>query len=398
MATVLYLAHRLPFPPNKGDKVRTHHLLRAMSSRHDVLLGTFFDDPSDRALEPELGRWCRNWLAVPMNRTVARMKAVAAVAAGQPFTVGYHRHPRLRQWVQQQCRAEPVRVAVVSCSGMAQYASDLGVPWLMDFIDMDSRKWAQYARMRSGPLAWLYRREARLLEQHDLRVAEAAECSYFVSQREAEGFLAARRAPGHPVEVLPNGVDADHFKPDPDLPNPYAAGEMAITFTGTMDYLPNVDAVTWFAREVMPQVQARYAHARFTVVGRRPSAAVQALAHQGVRVTGEVADVRPWLQHARLTVAPMRIAQGVQNKVLEAMAMGRPVLTAPECARVIGATAGQHLEVATNASDYQHVIETLLADEVRGRQLGEAGRAHVTACLDWGRGLAPLLQRLELFN
>ncbi len=395
MATVLYLAHRIPFPPNKGDKVRTHHLLQAMASRHDVLLGTFADDPRDLACEPELGRWCRKWRVVPVNKVAARLRAIGAVATRAPFTVAYHRDSRLHEWVRQQCDSEPVAAVVVSSSGMAQYASGLGLPWIMDFIDMDSRKWARYAERQRGLLAWLYRQEAARLLQHDLRQAQAARCSYFVSQREVDDFVAAGPAPGSLVEVLPNGVDAQHYCPDPSLPNPYPEGELALTFTGTMDYLPNVDAVTWFSQEVLPGIRRLHADARLTIVGRRPPPVVRALQNLGVRVTGEVADVRPWLQHARVAVAPMRIAQGVQNKVLEAMAMARPVVTAPDCARAVGAQAGEHLMVASTSAEYIREVSFLLSHPASSQQIALAGRDHVTAQLDWTRGLSPLLKRLE---
>jgi sugar transferase (PEP-CTERM/EpsH1 system associated) len=366
-----------------------------MASRHDVLLGTFADDPRDLACETELGRWCRKWRVVPVNKVAARFRALGAVATRAPFTVAYHRDKRLHDWVRQQCESEPVEVVVVSSSGMAQYAAGLGLPWIMDFIDMDSRKWARYAERHRGPLAWLYGQEAARLLQHDLHAAQAAQCSYFVSQREVDDFLAAGPARGSPVEVLPNGVDAQHYRPDPSWPNPYPKEELALAFTGTMDYLPNVDAVTWFSYEVLPTVRRVHPNARLTVVGRRPPAVVRALQSLGVRVTGEVADVRPWLQHARIAVAPMRIAQGVQNKVLEAMAMARPVVTAPDCARAVGAQMGENLMVASTADDYIRELNLLLSRPESAQEIGLAGRDHVTAQLDWTRGLSPLLKRLE---
>jgi sugar transferase (PEP-CTERM/EpsH1 system associated) len=192
-----------------------------------------------------------------------------------------------------------------------------------------------------------------------------------------------------------NGVDAAHFAPQPGATSPYAAAELPIVFTGTMDYRPNVDAVTWFASEVLPLLRRRLPTLCLSIVGRHPSAAVRALEGEGVRVTGAVDDVRPWLQHAAVAVVPMRLARGVQNKLLEAMAMGRPVVTVRDCAEVVGAEPGRHLDVAADAPGFAAAVLALLQDPERARRLGEAARRHVLDHLDWSAGLAPLDRALD---
>ena len=393
MATVLYLAHRLPFPPDKGDKVRTHHILRALAERHRVLLGTFVDDAADLPRVPALARWCAETRAVRLRAPWARLRALLGLLRGEALTLGWYRSRTLQAWVRQVRDRRAVDAVVVSSSSMAPYAQGFDVPVVMDFIDVDSAKWQAYAVSARWPWSWVYAREARLLARFERRTSARVAASFFVTAREAELF--ARSAPGADARVLGNGVDTDHFAPDRRRPNPYPPDELPLVFTGTMNYRPNVDAVTWFAREVLPQLRQRWPRLRLSVVGRQPTAEVRALQGTGVRVTGAVADVRPWLQHAAVAVAPMRIARGVQNKILEAMAMGRPLVAARDCVQALEATPGVHLAAASHASDYLREVSALLADRAGAERLGVAARGHVQSHHAWPQRLAPLHECLE---
>lgn len=399
MATVLYLAHRLPYPPDKGDKVRSHHILRHLAARHRVLLGSFVDDPADLPHTAAVARWCASVRAVRLRPWWARLRALRGLLSGEPLTLTYYRDRRLRAWVDglRAARRDGPRIdaVVVSSSSMAPYAQGLGAPVVMDFIDVDSAKWQAYADGARWPWRWVYRREARLLAAYERGVAAQAARSFFVTRREADLFLAGAPGLRGRVGVLGNGVDAGFFAPDPARPSPYPPDEVPIVFTGTMNYRPNVDAVAWFAREVLPVLRRRRPALRLTIVGRHPAAEVRALAGDGVRVTGAVADVRPWLQHAAVVVAPMRIVRGVQNKILEAMAMGRPVVAAAACADALGAAPGVHLAVAGDAPGYAREIDRLLADAGRACSLGAAARAHILDHHTWPGQLGPLTACLE---
>jgi sugar transferase (PEP-CTERM/EpsH1 system associated) len=331
MARILYLVHRLPYPPNKGDKVRSYHLLRHLAARHEVLLGTFVDDPEDETHLDTVRGWCREAHFARLNPRGARVASLAGLLRDEPLTLAYYRDAGLHAWVGEQRRRGGIDAVVVFSSSMAQYATGFDVPVLVDFVDVDSAKWTDYAVSHRWPMSWLYRREGRQLLAYERQVAARATQSFFVTEKEVALFrtLAPECAT---IRALGNGVDADYFSPDPGRPSPFASDEIPLVFTGAMDYWPNVDAVCWFAVEVLPAVRRQFPAVRLHVVGRQPPAAVRSLEGPSITVTGTVPDVRPYLQHAVVVVAPLRLARGVQNKVLEAMAMARPVFhTNPLC-------------------------------------------------------------------
>jgi len=386
MARILYLVHRLPYPPNKGDKVRSYHLLRHLAERHELLLGTFVDDPEDEAHVATLRPWCADVMAVRLHPGRARVASLSGLLHGEPLTLAYYRDPALMAWV----RRQRVDAAVVFSSSMAQYAEGLDVPVLVDFVDVDSAKWTDYAKAHRWPMSWLYRREGDQLLAYERRVAAQARRSFFVTEQETALFV--ERAPecAGRVQSVGNGVDTAYFAPDPDRANPYGPDELPVVFTGAMDYWPNADAVVWFCAEVLPALRQRWPSIRLSVVGRSPTAAVQALAGDAVRVTGTVPDVRPWLQHAAVVVAPLRLARGIQNKVLEAMAMARPVVAARSCVDAVDADPGTHLLAATTAAEFVQAVGELLAQPARAADMGRAARACVEARYGWSARLAPL--------
>lgn len=391
MANLLYLVHRLPYPPDKGDKVRSYHLLQHLVQRHQVFLGTFVDDPADAAHLPALRALCRDVCAVSLSPQTARLRSLSGLAQGQPLTLRYYESERLHAWVRSTLANHAIDAIIVFSSSMAQYAQrHPEVPMLVDLVDVDSAKWSDYAGAHPWPVSWLYRREgARLLDYERSLVARARE-AFLVSDREAQ--LLVRLAPecAGKVRALGNGVDAEFFSPDPARANPFATGETALVFTGAMDYWPNVDAVSWFAAEVLPLLRQRWPALRLHIVGRNPTPAVRALAGDAVAVTGTVPDVRPYLQHAAAVVAPLRLARGVQNKVLEAMAMARPVVCATDCIAAIGAEPGRHLLAADTPQEYLAHLDRLFADPGWGHVLGSAGRQHMVAQFAWPARLAVL--------
>jgi sugar transferase (PEP-CTERM/EpsH1 system associated) len=258
----------------------------------------------------------------------------------------------------------------------------------IDYVDVDADKWRQYAQGGGVPMAWLYAREARCLLAHDVRAAQAFDVSLFVSESETALF---RRLTGihHSVVAVANGIDHAFFAPEPTRPTPFRDGAPALVFTGAMDYRANVDAVRWFISEVWPKVRLRAPTARFYVVGARPGRAVRALAGEDIVVTGRVPDVRPYLQHATAVVAPMRIARGIQNKVLEGMSMGRVVLTTSMGLEGIDAVPGQHLLIADEPTAMADLAEQVL----RGRHggIGAAARELIREHYDWRDALERFL-------
>ena len=392
VSNILYLVHRLPYPPNKGDKVRSYHLLRHLQKNHRVFLGTFVDDPDDLQHLPTLRAMCGDLHIERIHARRAKIKSLSGMLTGEALTLAYYRNTGMQRWVRQIAAAHDLKACVVFSSAMAQYAQLLlpRVPMLVDFVDVDSAKWTQYAPAHHWPLSMLYRREGRQLLAYERAMATSAQCSYFVTPNETSLFLSQAPECEGRVQSMGNGVDADFFAPDPQRDNPFTAGEQAIVFTGAMDYWPNIDGVSWFVADMLPHLIARYPQVRFYIVGRSPAAQVQALANAHVVVTGTVPDVRPYLQHASAVVAPLRVARGIQNKILEAMAMQQPVITVTSCADAIGATAEQGVLRADTSEEFIQALQSLLESSARVAELGRQARSYVEHSCSWQAHLSTI--------
>lgn len=392
---LLYLVHRMPYPPNKGDKVRSYHLLKHLVSQHRVFLGTFIDDPADEPHIDTLRAMCAGVHVARLDPRSAKLRSLRGLLDGQALTLRYYRDAGLADWVDRTVREHQLSTAVVFSSSMAQYVEHRpGLRMLVDFVDVDSAKWSDYAQAHRGPLSWIYRREGTHLLRYERQVAARADASFFVTESETSLFRNLAPECADQVEAMCNGVDADFFAPDPRRASPYAPGEQAVVFTGAMDYWPNIDAVTWFVQEVLPQLRETWPALRFHIVGRSPTAAVLALRGEAVNVTGTVDDVRPYLQHAAVVVAPLRLARGIQNKVLEAMAMGRPVVASASCAAPIDAAVGSDLLAASDASEFASAVSTLLAAPARAADIGSAARQCVLQRYSWQSHLARIEHHL----
>jgi sugar transferase (PEP-CTERM/EpsH1 system associated) len=293
-------------------------------------------------------------------------------------------------------REEQIDAVVLFSSVMAQFVQNVpDLRKLVDFVDLDSAKWTQYASDHRWPMSWLYRREGERLLAFERAVANQAERCFFVTDLEAELFRKLAPECADKVEAMCNGVDADFFSPEHDFPSPFGPDELPLVFTGAMDYWPNVDAVVWFAGEILPLLQNNWPRLRFYIVGRSPTPAVLALAGNQVVVTGTVPDVRPYLRHATVVVAPLRLARGVQNKVLEAMAMGLPVVASRECAVAVDAVPGLDFLAAGTVGEYVEAIESLLSTPKHGESLGAAARERVLTRYSWEANLSPMDKHLS---
>lgn len=386
MADILFLAHRIPYPPNKGDKIRSWHLLAHLAKRHRVHLGCFVDDPADFAHVPFLQDLCADVIALPLDPGQARVRAVKGALRGEALSLGYYRDARLDQWVAQAVTQNRIAATVLYSSPMAQYAlnrrASLG-RLIMDFVDVDSDKWRQYAKSRRWPMSMVYRREARTLLSFERQVAAMVDMSFFVSEAEAELFRKLAPESAARIGALQNAVDHGYFSPAHEFASPFGPEEQPLVFTGAMDYWANVDAVDWFAREVLPQIRAALPQAVFYIVGGNPAPKVRALADlPGVRVTGRVPDVRPYVAHGAVVVCPLRIARGIQNKVLEGMAMARPVVATPQAFEGIEATPGEHLLVAERPEDFAaEVVRIVRAGG--DPELGARARTQILTHYGW---------------
>ena len=391
MRNLLYLVHRLPYPPNKGDKVRSYHLLKHLTRSHRVFLGTFIDDPADAAWLDTVQALCPDLHVARLNPRLAKLRSLGGLLTGQALSLGYYENAELRAWVRGVATTHAIDATVIFSSVMAQFVDGVpelaGVPMLVDFVDVDSAKWTQYAPNHRWPMSWLYQREGERLLAFERSVAVQARRSFFVTDKETALFVQHAPEAAARVEAISNGVDAEFFSPDPTRASPFQTPH-TLVFTGAMDYWPNIDAVCWFVQAVLPGILTTWPDLRFYIVGRSPAPAVLALASDAVVVTGTVDDVRPYLQFADVVVAPLRVARGIQNKILEAMAMGRPVVAASHCVEAIDTRSDADLLPATTADDFIKAIAKLLHEPATAKAVGEAGRTCVQQAYSWDAHLS----------
>jgi sugar transferase (PEP-CTERM/EpsH1 system associated) len=396
MKELLFLAHRVPYPPNKGDKIRSFHFLKRLAETYRVHLGTFMDSAADAEGREPLAKLCGETCLVPLAPWKARFNAGVALLSSQPLSVPYYDSSTLRRWVSDLMARRPIERVFVFSSQMAQHApARAGVRRVLDFCDIDSDKWRQYAARKHGLPGWVYSREARLLSGLENRLAQDFDASLFVSEREAQHFREQAPAAAHKVHVVRNGVDVSYFDPQRSYPRALESRGPVLVFTGAMDYWANVEAVCWFASEVFARIRAVHPEVTFCIVGSNPARAVQDLARQpGVVVTGAVADVRPYLAHADVSVAPLRIARGVQNKVLEAMSMALPVVACPAALDGLDGPVAKRARSASSADSFAQAVLEVLAQPDR-RAVGSENRRAVCASYAWGANLDRLVALLE---
>ncbi|MCA8957056.1 MAG: TIGR03087 family PEP-CTERM/XrtA system glycosyltransferase, partial [Planctomycetes bacterium] len=312
---VLFLSQRVPYPPDRGDRITTFHFLRHLvDSGARVRVGCLAEEPQDAASVADLRGWVDDVCAPEIHRTTRKLTSLRNLLTTAPLTTAFFWHRTLQRTVDRWVHEDPPDLVYVYSSSMAQFAlPHRGPVRLMQFAELDSDKWRQYAENSRGPAAWIYRREAHRLLEFERRVAREFDVSVVVSEVEKDLFQ--QRIPGVVPEVLPNGVDVDHFRSRGDS----AREPHTVVFTGVMDYEPNVQGVLWFVRECWPALRREFADAKLLVVGSRPVESIRRLAgSDGIEVTGRVAEIPPYLDTAAAAIAPLHMARGVQNKVLEA--------------------------------------------------------------------------------
>ncbi len=362
MPDLLFLSHRVPYPPDKGEKIRAWHILMHLARTHRVHLGCLADEPVDDADLDALRRVCSRIGCFAVRPGVQKLRTLAGLRPARPLTIDFFYSAGLARWIEQSFAHHPIDRLYVYSSGMAAYGfGRRAATRVLDMVDIDSEKWRAYAAHQHGPLRALYRREADTLFAFERRAALEFDRTLFVSEAELRHFAALAPDCSERIGWLDNGVDLERFSPARLYPRPYPDDGGNLVFTGTMDYWPNVDAVIWFAGQVMPLLRRERPHLRFHIVGANPSPRILRLrGAPGINVTGRVPDVRPYLAHADVAVAPLRIARGIQNKVLEAMAMARPVVATPAAFEGVRAVPGRDLCVCATAQEMAWRIGEIL--------------------------------------
>jgi sugar transferase (PEP-CTERM/EpsH1 system associated) len=394
--TLLFLAHRIPYPPTKGEKLRAFNLLKGLSETYDIWLGAPLDDPDDWQHRDALDEWCIETHIADIRGRTRHRAAVEAVARGEPVSYSYFRERGMMNWVTKLTSDRTFDAVFVYSSGAAPYLKAIRrapAATVMDFVDVDSEKWRVLGETAKGPMKHVYAREAKLLRAEERRLGAMADANLLVTDAECALYT---ELTGLPASTVGNGVDTEYWGAAKTIESPYSTERPRVIFTGVMDYEPNIEAVTWFAAEAMPKLRAMGRNVEFVIAGGRPTKGVQALGEaEDITITGRVEDMRGWLGHADLAVAPLLLARGVQNKVLEAMAAGTPVLTTTPALTGIDAVPGRDALVCETGEAFADSICSLLDDKQRRTSMAEAAQSFVRDGYGWGAKVSTLIDIIE---
>lgn len=383
---ILYLCHRFPFPPKRGGKIRPFNMIKHFAQQHEVTVASLARSPEEAREAEGIAPYCKQYAMAQVRAPVQAVRMVVRLPTPVPSSFGYFYSADLAQRVRALLERERFDLIFVHCSSVARYVEQVrDIPKILDFGDMDSQKWLEYARYKPLPLSAGYWIEAKKLEREEQRLARRFDLCTATTRAEWETLESY--GTGVATDWFPNGVDHDYFAPtegeyDPDT----------ICFVGRMDYYPNQECMFDFCANVLPRIQARRANATLLIVGAEPTPAVRKLGElRGVTVTGSVPDVRPYLQRSALMVAPLNIARGTQNKILEAMASGVPVVTSRIAAGGVDAVAHEHFLVADTAEAHAVAALSVMSDRGERQRLAQAGRSRMLSHHEWGRSM----QRLD---
>lgn len=400
MRDLLYLCHRIPFPPNKGDKIRSYNELAYLARHFRVHLGTFIDDEEDIQYKAALEKICASTFFARIDPRWRKIRSLTGLFSGKALTLPFYTHHDLKKWVRNTHRQHDIAVQFAFSSAMVPF---MRLPFegtsIIDFVDVDSDKWRQYAANKSWPMAWIYRREGKKLAQAERDFAARANLSLVVTEPEA---ALLREVTGQNQEraiAVGNGVDYDFFSPDHAFASVFPSGIKPLVFTGAMDYWPNVEGGLWFVENVLPLIREAHPEVVLYCVGSKPDAkltAAAAISDGAVAVTGRVEDVRPYILGATVSVAPLRIARGIQNKVLEAMACAKAVVATPEAFEGIDATPGKDLYVSEKADELAKAIIRLIENPAERAAMGTCARAVIEGKYSWPAQLKRLNPALKL--
>jgi len=382
---VLYVCHRFPFPPRRGGKIRPFNMIRHLSERHHVTVCSLARSATEAEDARGIAPHCSRFFVHCVRDGVQALRMVGRLPTPIPSSMGYFYSAAMARRVRALLTDERFDLVFVHCSSAAQYvATHMATPKILDFGDMDSQKWLEYARYKPFPLSLGYRLEGAKMMAEEKRLARHFDFCTATTRGEWETLEAY--ASGTPTDWFPNGVDSEYFAPGDERYD-----NDTICFVGRMDYYPNQECMFDFCTNVWPRLRERRPNMKLLIVGADPSPPVRQLGDlPGVTVTGSVPDVRPYLQRAALMVAPLNIARGTQNKILEAMAQAIPVVTSPAAAKGVDALAGEHFVVARDTDEYVASILRILEDPAERAQLAQAGRDRVRSHHDWKRSMRRL--------
>lgn len=382
MANILFLAHRIPYPPNKGDKIRSWNFLSRLAAIHTVHAGFYIDDERDLEHILFLENTVRSLCYEQTSPIRQKIKSVSGLFKGRSLTECAYSSNKLKKYVNYL-----IKNNLIDCIFLFSSATATLIPKeytgriVTDLVDVDSEKWGAYAQSSWWPMSWIYRREAKKLAAFETEIAERSQVTILVSQDEANLFRDKNNSLAEKIFAVPNGVDTAIFDPGH---YPVKSFQKCIIFTGAMDYQPNIEAVEWFCHNVWPKVFSNHADAVFIIAGGPLTPRIKRLnAINGVSALGYVQDMAATLAKATIAIAPLQTARGIQNKVLEALAMEKATVATSLANEGINAVDGQHLRIADTADEFANIVSDLLLNEDECRTLGGAGRSFVQAQFSW---------------
>lgn len=383
---ILYVCHRFPYPPKRGGTIRPFNMIRHLAQSHEVTVCSLTRSAQQTHDAQGIAPFCSEFYLGQVDDRVQTMRMVATLPTPLPASASFFHSNALNRQIRRLLAGQRFDLVFVHCSSVAHYVEHVeGIPKILDFGDMDSQKWLEYAQHKPFPLSVGYWWEGTRLKAEEKRLARRFELCTTITRAEHQTLL--DYGVETPSDWFPNGVDNSFFKPLEDV----AYDPETIVFVGRMDYFPNQQCMFDFCADVLPLLKARRPQIKLQIVGAEPSPAVRKLAGiPGVTVTGSVLDVRPFVTRAALTVAPLRIARGTQNKILEAMAMGIPVVASNIAAAGVDAEPGQHLLTADSPADMCEQILRVLDNPDERARLSRAGRARVLSNHAWPNSMKRL--------
>lgn len=388
---VLFVCHRLPFPPNRGGKIRPFHMIEHLGKKHSVVVASLAHNEEELREGKPLSDYCDEVVAEILPNRTRWLQAFAALPSPRPSSLAYFWSQRLAERIHNAARRGSFDLIMVHCAFAAQYVRGLPASLrILDYGDVDSRKWFDYSAATPFPKSFGYGLESRKLHSYEKQLA--AEFDICTATTKGELEEVRKLNPNVPTAVIPNGVDLSYFQPREKSPE----GSAVLVFLGRMDYFPNIDGAIHFAKSVFPIIRRTIPQAQFRIVGSNPSSAVRGLVElPGVSVTGHVPDVRPYLVDASVAVAPLRIARGTQNKILQFLAMGVPVVTTPEAAKGVGAEPGRDFLVAEGDRQFAEQVVRLLKDPALCEALSTAGQQPLATAHSWPNSMRILDDLIE---
>lgn len=388
MKSLLYLVHRLPYPPNKGDKITSFNMLKYLSQHFTIYLATFVDNDDDIQYVEIVKKYCKESCILNLNQNTAKLLSLKGLFTQQPLSIPYYKNEQMQQWVDKTIALHNIDSALIFSSPMAQYVSKklpATTKTVLDLEDVDSDKWKQYAKKHTWPMRWIYQRESRYLLAFEAAMAKEFDATVLVSKEEADFFKELVPEVKQKVVYRTQGVDSEFFDPKLEYENIYQTNDKVFVFIGVMDYWPNVDAAIWFGKSIFPKIHLQFSDAKFYIVGLNPSDEVKKLETiDGIVVTGSVDDIRPYLAHAAAAILPLRVARGIQNKVLEAMAMEKPVIATTNALQGIKICPGFKPKIA---DDEQSLIDAVIKTLEQPEEAQRAGRACILENYNWDTNL-----------